>query len=406
MEEWEWDGDWEWDRDWDWDRDRDRDRDGEWDRDREWEWEWDGDGDCERARETGRESTAERFCSQRRRGTVASEREIATAHLPTQRTEPSARVEVHWRANRPKWHSRVEDIASVLTIDSHAHLEPRMLDVPRMLAKLDAARVDRVVLIAAMNDPLPETPRALLASLRVMLRVPGGRVLAERVHRATLTAEGDLKLGGKVHQIYARPDNESVARVIREYPDRFLGWIFLNPRNNPSVLDELERWRSEPGFIGVKLHPHWHDYRTEILDPILRRAEELRLPALVHLGFGARGDYRDMCARFPRLRVIAAHAGIPFFNRLWRDGARCKNLYIDLSSPYLDERVARAAVETMGAQRCLYGTDAPYGFHDGDKTYDYGEIRAWVERMKLGSAEQERVFGGNFSEIVGDGRRG
>ena len=41
-----------------------------------------------------------------------------------------------------------------MIIDSHAHFEPRMLDLPRFVAKLDDAKVDRVALIPAMNDPL------------------------------------------------------------------------------------------------------------------------------------------------------------------------------------------------------------------------------------------------------------
>jgi len=36
-----------------------------------------------------------------------------------------------------------------MLIDTHAHFEPRMLDETRLLAKLDAADVGRVVLIRA-----------------------------------------------------------------------------------------------------------------------------------------------------------------------------------------------------------------------------------------------------------------
>jgi len=70
----------------------------------------------------------------------------------------------------------------------------------------------------------------------------------------TITRGGDLRLGGATYAIYPRPDNASVAAVVRAHPDRFLGWIFLNPRAAVG-LDELERWRTVPGMIGVKLHP-------------------------------------------------------------------------------------------------------------------------------------------------------
>jgi uncharacterized protein len=201
-----------------------------------------------------------------------------------------------------------------------------------------------------------------------------------------------------VYAIYARPDNEGVARLVAAHPARFVAWMFLNPRV-PGALDELDRWRQTPGFIGIKVHPHWHDYATAELDAILRRAEELKLPALIHLGFGKRGDFRAICARFPRLRVISAHAGFPFYRDLWRHAAEHPNLHVDLSSPYLDERLVRAAVAAMGPERCLYGTDAPYGFHT-DAGYDYGRIKGWVERLPVRASEKDLILGANFMRIV------
>ena len=287
-----------------------------------------------------------------------------------------------------------------MIIDSHAHFDPRILDARQVIAKMDAAGVDRIAMIPAMNDPLPETPERLLSVMRYLSGSRAGRVLVEATHRALLTPEGDLRLSGRLVSLYSRPDNETVAELCAAHPRRFLGWIFLNPRNNPGVLDDLERWRAVPGMIGIKLHPHWHDYRTEILRPVLKRAEELRLPVLIHLGFGKRGDFRAMCREHPKLTVISAHAGFPFYKDLWAYKGECKHLHVDLSSPYIDEPLARAAVKAMGPERCLYGTDAPYGFHEPDGTYDYGEIRRWVERMPVTAAARERMLGGNFAEII------
>lgn len=127
--------------------------------------------------------------------------------------------------------------------------------------------------------------------------------------------------------------------------------------------------------------------------------QELNLPALIHLGFGKRGDYRAIAEKFPRLRIIAAHAGFPFYQDMW-NFAKQHNIYVDLSSPYIDENLARAAVNTMGAERCLYGTDAPYGFADENHSYDYTAIRGWVERMPVSAAEKERIFAGNFLNLL------
>lgn len=287
-----------------------------------------------------------------------------------------------------------------MIIDCHAHFEPRMLDVDRVIAKMDAAGVERIALIPTMNDPLPHTPEALLSVIRSLMSDARTRPLAEVVHRLTYRRDKNLHLSGKVFRIYRQPDNDSVAQLVVRYPERFYGWIFLNPAVDERVLDTLERYRAQKGMVGIKLHPHWHDYKTEILSPLLRRAEELGLPVLVHLGFRKRGDFRAICRSFPRLRVVSAHAGFPFYRDLWAYKGECPNLYVDLSSPYIDERLAREAVAAMGPERCLYGTDAPYGFHADDGTYDYGEIARWVERLPVTSAQRDAIFGETFASLV------
>lgn len=286
-----------------------------------------------------------------------------------------------------------------MIIDSHAHFEPRMLGLEDAIAKMDAAGVDKVALIPAMNDTLPHTPEVLLTVVRKLMRSPITRPLAEAIHRQTMTADGNLRLKGKTIRIYPQPDNASVAEVLRAQPDRFVGWIFLNPKVDPDPVESLHRWLDVDGFIGVKLHPHWHDYETELLDPILARCEDLALPVLVHLGFGKRGDFRTMAARHPGLTIIAAHAGIPFYDDLWRYRNAYRNLYVDLSSPYLDEALVRDTVASMGPERCLYGTDAPYGFSD-EAGYDYGEIKRWIERLPVPAKKKDGIFGNTFRAMI------
>lgn len=286
-----------------------------------------------------------------------------------------------------------------MIVDCHAHFEPRMLDASTALAKMDAAGVDQVVLIPAMNDPLPHTPELLLAVVRRLLRSSMTRPLAERIHRATLTRDGDLRLGGRRVRIYPQPDNASVAAAVAAHPERFRGWIFLNPKVDPDPIGTLERWRSTGGFVGVKLHPHWHDYPTRILEPILAHCEDRNLPVLIHLGFGARGDFRAMAEAHPTLPIIAAHAGFPWFRDLWRWRGAYPNVHVDLSSPYLDERLVRETVAAMGPERCLYGTDAPYGFAGADG-YDYGTIKGWVERLPIAAVKKDGIFGDNFRALV------
>ena len=90
-----------------------------------------------------------------------------------------------------------------------------------------------------------------------------------------------------------------------------------------------------------------------------------------------------------------AHAGIPHYDRIWGAIRADRRLALDVSSPYLDEALVRDAVAAVGPERVLYGTDAPYGFHDPDGGYDYGAIRGWVQRLRLPARDIDRVLGGN-----------
>ncbi|MFK8002226.1 MAG: amidohydrolase family protein [Polyangiales bacterium] len=299
---------------------------------------------------------------------------------------------------RPSSCSQRSDHA--LIIDSHAHFEPRMLALDGVIDKMDQAGVDRIVFIPALNDPLPDIPEKLLAVLRQAMKHKATRSAGELIHRATMR-KGAVFINRERFAIYPAPDNAAVAEVLRAHPERFLGWIFLNPAHDAGVLDTLERWRQEPGFIGVKLHPHWHDYRTEILGPLLQRCEELGLPVLIHLGFRARGDFRSMASTYPRLKIIAAHAGFPFYGDLWRYKNAHPNLHVDLSSPYIDETLARQAVKAMGPERCLYGTDAPYGAVEEDGSFDYRTIRGWVDRMPCSGRQRDGILGANFARLIG-----
>ena len=144
---------------------------------------------------------------------------------------------------------------------------------------------------------------------------------------------------------------------------------------------------------------------TNRLDTLLQRANELEMAVLIHLGFGKRGDFRSLCVQYPKVRFIAAHAGFPFYQFLWNYGRQFPNLWVDLSSPYIDESLARGAVEALGPERCLYGTDAPYGFEGPEPcehghNYDYNEIRGWIERLKISDTQKDRIFAGNALDVL------
>src|SRR6266852_2641377 len=128
--------------------------------------------------------------------------------------------------------------------------------------------------------------------------------------------------------------------------------------------------------------------------------------AAPRLGAGAeRGDFRRLPDRFPRLKVVYAHAGIHWYRALWADAARRDNVFVDLSSPYLDKALRYEALRALGAARCLYGSDGPYGYPTADGGYDHGAILGQIQRSGLAARDLDRVLGVNFVMLTASRRR-
>jgi len=285
--------------------------------------------------------------------------------------------------------------------DAHYHLDPRLETVERLLAQMEQHGIGRVALIAAPCDPL-HVGKAGAALARAMRRALEGRAprLGRILYCSTVRRSGRVSFLGKTSAIYPAPDNDAVERAFSARPDKFVGWLFLNPRAKAPV-EEAERRFRHPGWIGVKAHPFWHRYPVAALDDVAALCQERGKPMLLHLGAGGRrGDFRHHPERFPRLKIVYAHAGIPWYGALWDDALRRENVFVDLSSPYLDEELRRRALRSLGAARCLYGSDGPYGYPARDEGYDHGAILRQIERAGLSSQDLDRVLGGNFKALA------
>jgi uncharacterized protein len=291
-----------------------------------------------------------------------------------------------------------------MIIDCHAHYEPRILDDQSILKVMAEAGVSKTVLISHLTDP-PETQKGdfVMAVQRFMFDSDLLRPLGIAITKSMYKKSGEwnlwfnkLKKDPQKFDIVQRPDNDGIARMVERFPDQLLGWIFINPLL-PDALDELERWKDTPGMIGVKIHPFWHRFPIEKVEAVARRTEELGLPLLVHLGFDASGNYQWLIDKFPRLKIIIAHLGVPFYKSLWPEVVRNPNVYLDISSTYhVDEGLVRRAVKEVGAHKCLFGTDSPYAHVDAVE-----QIKKWVQDLPVPDTDKEKIFSTNFLELAG-----
>jgi predicted TIM-barrel fold metal-dependent hydrolase len=287
-----------------------------------------------------------------------------------------------------------------MIVDAHYHLDPPLESVARLLARMDAHGIARVALIAALSDPIRLSPLGVQRWLSMRSALAAAPARGDFLYRLTVRRSGRVAYAGRGAAIHARPDNDGVEEVLTRHPDRFVGWFCVNPRAGIGA-DEAERRLSRPGWIGVKAHPFWHRYAVEELDAVAEVCQARGRPMLVHLGApGERGDFRRLPDRFPRLKLLYAHALIPWYRRAWEDVRRREGVLVDLSSPYLDRALRYAALRELGPGRCVYGSDGPYGYPGPDGLYDHGAILQQIVRYGMTAPELDRVLGGNFDALI------
>lgn len=283
-----------------------------------------------------------------------------------------------------------------MIIDAHYHLEERMETVDELLTQMTQYNVDRVVLMPTLVDTIHLSKIAEIAAEMLPKMLMGRwRRLGLLLYNSTVTKGGNFSALGKMHAIYDSPNNESVSQVMHLHPERFYGWVFVNPRVSEPIT-EMERWVGKPGWIGVKTHPFWHRYSIDLLDDVASYCVEKDWVLLVHLGSNLeRGDYRHLPERHPNLKIIYAHAGLPFYREVLEYGRRKDNVYIDLSNPYyVDEQVRVNAVKSIGPEKCVHGTDGPYAHANQGRMLNY------ILQLPLSDLEKERILGSNFNNLI------
>ena len=154
--------------------------------------------------------------------------------------------------------------------------------------------------------------------------------------------------------------NGLVADAVRRWPDRFRGYVALNPFDPLEALAEARRRLDEPGFIGLKLHESHHQIPYD--DPrhiaLIELAAERGVPILFH-SFDGCAVLDRVASKVPEAILIAGHMGGFQWEKALGVAARHPNLYLEVCCSCIEAGRLEAAVEAVGAERVLFGTDLP-----------------------------------------------
>lgn len=193
---------------------------------------------------------------------------------------------------------------------------------------------------------------------------------------------------------------------------RLLPFASLNPFVVNDLADELERLITEFGFRGFKVYPvYQHHYVNDSrMYPLYARAQELGVPMLVHTGSsvfkGARIKYGDplhlddVAIDFPKLTILMAHSGRPFWyaQAFWM-ARRHENVYMEISGLPGKKLLEYFPDLERLADKVVYGSDWP------GNPYLRRNVEA-IEALPLKAETKEKILWKNAARILGVEVRG
>jgi uncharacterized protein len=205
-----------------------------------------------------------------------------------------------------------------------------------------------------------------------------------------------------------KSNNGSVREYVYAYPEKFIGFLGIDPHKRMQAVRALQKSVERDGFRGAAIDPYLaqmyvNDARYY---PIYSKCCELDIPLVITTGPATlvpnavidhvAPRYIDFVARdFPELKIVVSHGAYPWVNEMIIVAQRNANVYMDLSEyeffPMSDAYFQ--AANTFLGDKILYASAHPFvDFHDALESYGKIEFKPEV-REKVMYKNAIRILG-------------
>ena len=224
-------------------------------------------------------------------------------------------------------------------------------------------------------------------------------------------------------------DAASVIAAVRKYPQRFFGYMMVNPLL-PDSLSAMEFSLQGGHMHGLCLFPAMHCYslHDERVIALMDAAAASRAVIFVHCGVLSVGvrrklglpshfdmrysnpiDLHSIALRYPQLRFVVPHFGAGYFREALMLCDLCPNVSLDTSSSNswmkFDggdlnlEAVFRRALAVAGAQRLIFGTDSSFFPRGWNAEVFEAQVKALAA---IGATEETArlIFNDNLQQLL------
>lgn len=191
---------------------------------------------------------------------------------------------------------------------------------------------------------------------------------------------------------------ELIAAACDEFPDRLHGFARLHPGYGAQAIELLRTAVNDLGFVGLKLHPVStlsHPAGPDTV-ALVREAAELGVPVLFHCGdepMTTPYQIAPLAQKVPAAQIILGHMGGYYHvDDAIAAAERYPNLYLETSAMPFPHKV-REAVQRIGAERVLFGSDGPVC----SPVLEVEKVR----QADLAEADAVQVLGGTLRRLLG-----
>jgi aminocarboxymuconate-semialdehyde decarboxylase len=246
-------------------------------------------------------------------------------------------------------------------------------------------------------------------------------------------------LDAKIALATSRATNDEISSMTKTWPKRFAGLGTLPMQDVRAAITELERCMTQIGLKGVEINDHVNGRTLEEPEfrPFWKAAEQLGALVFFHQGGetlvsprtkryhlpNTVGNLVDRAVTFatlvsggvmdecPNLKIVLGHGGgytcygIGRMDRGWQVRTEARANIQQPPSAYLrrfyydcivyTESALRFLIDTVGADRVVFGTDWPY-----DMALDWPV--SWILAMEsLTQEEKEAILWRNLERLLG-----